>query len=320
MHSQVRRWHVIVFAAFIALSTSPVLATGSAAAGLPDCSSYSGVLPVRCGPPLPAADPAWVTAKNEHRTAWQGGNLVITSTPEVSPRTLTAVTLPTTVTGSFLEMRASGYDEASTPVAYTDDYFNDYCGPGAAAVTLQYWHDRVGTTTNPSTAAAGSFATHWTPSTLYWRPDGHARSYINYLAVVVRGGMMTFSTYPKAGSSVSAQLADLNYEASGHTQTGWPFLYRGTYTDSVQFHADVTDDINLGYPVIAFVKTADLTNWHWAADHSLAVIGYNDINRTYTYIDTATVDAGMNSNGGVFSMDQTAFFKAVQDEQLGWLW
>jgi len=120
---------------FVGALVLSVIVAQPSSAGSPTGYSTGGVLPPEPGS---GQDQAFVIAKEQGRVrVHPDGRVEILATAP-------AVTYPssfqldtTTGTGSVWEPQGSGTDDAGIP--YTDNNYWNFCGPGAAAVTLWYW-------------------------------------------------------------------------------------------------------------------------------------------------------------------------------------
>ena len=77
----------------------------------------------------------------------------------------------------------------------------------------------------------------------------------------------------------------------------------------------VTDIYGSGAAIVAAVDADYLPNWPDLAKplyHSIAVVGYDNEEGTYTYLDTCGDDCGSYSNGGLHTISQKRLFKAIQ--------
>ena len=73
---------------------------------------------------------------------------------------------------------------------------------------------------------------------------------------------------------------------------------------------------------MAAVDTGYLPNWSRSLSHAIAVVGYDDAAKTYTYVDTCGVRCNGSSkakNGGVWTLSQTALFQGITHDGAGYV-
>jgi hypothetical protein len=286
-------------------------------------------------------DPAWLVAKAEHRTILtpDGRLLGIDPTaPDLPTVELpTAKRLVTTDTALVVEPPGVGRDDLGT--SFVDANYWNFCAPGGATVAAYYWgSSRV--TARP----AGYYVEPYGPKRVrtYWASadtiSGYptkGRSYLMYIAEQVfppgwaTPGLAEFSYYPTLGATLPDTRDALNWEISGHA-SGWATWYYamqpawGSRWSEARLHADVAWDI--GYdnrPVVAAVNTAYLPNWSRSLGHTIVIVGYDDIARTYTYLDTcgkACNGSAGNRNGGLYTVSQRAMYLAIASWGTGYLY
>lgn len=227
--------------------------------------------------------------------------------------------LNTSVVSNTVE--ALGYGPDDNGDGYTDSYLWNFCGAGAADNALYYWNGKT------SSYPAGwytepSYANYHTNT--YWKSSDHNRSYEMYLAdqVLVPGwstpGMVTFSSYPHAGTYLADMTNTLNWEASGHSSSWQNYFYlsvpnwykdsSGNYTIKVSqstVNSDIVADINGGHPVVVEVNTTNLPNWNKNGIlHFITIVGYDQTTGIYWYTDTCGTACGSMYNGGVNIINQ----------------
>jgi len=138
-----------------------------------------------------------------------------------------------------------------------------------------------------------------------------------------RPGVDGFSVYPTGGSSTGDICDSLNWEASDHT-TKSSYCGSGSYwyaevSGATSFHAHVVSDVNqtydgwTGWAVWVAVNTHEsstnhLPNWSRQLVHAIAVVGYDDNNDTYTYVDTC----GQHCNGSSGNQQGSRVFTVKQ--------
>jgi hypothetical protein len=142
--------------------------------------------------------------------------------------------------------------------------------------------------------------------------------------VVNTPGIMDFTTYPMKGSNMAILTDALNWETSNHNVYGpWPNYFWDHVTSFGQtlLHNDVVNDIvNNGVPVVVsldaqkLVRNGAYGNWKAPGKviaHAITIIGYDDVAKTYKYVDTCGANCSGYYNGGVFTLTQTAMYNSV---------
>lgn len=247
-------------------------------------------------------------------------------------------TLSISVTRYIVEPEGSGYDDQHH--TFTDSNYWNFCVPGAAAVLTYYWKS-----SNVTAWPAGNFKEPYGPhiSTTYWKSsdtgtssdtsNGYAtqgRAYLMYMAEQVKppnwstAGIVDFSTYPSAGANFYSLRDAVNWEISNHTSTGY-FYARvkvdASFTQGDLHNAVVLDVTGLGnnhggfgVPVAVSANTHYLPNWppNKYIAHAITIVGYNDQNLTYTYVDTCGKRCGSTSNGGTHTISQSQLYTAIR--------
>lgn len=320
---------------FAALMLTATIGSASAAAAARPTSSASAPnaayqQKLAHGKSSEVHDPRWLSLKLAYRITTPGGlsaqvginpmNSVVPDVcvPSCSPPPLSK-TLSTSVVQNTLEPYGNvpGNDSAcvndDNGYCYIDRYYWSFCGPGAVDSALYYWNGKT------NTYPAGSYTE---PSyanyrrTTYWTSSDHNRSYLMYIAesTLVPGwstaGMVTFSSYPNAGTYLSDITNTLNWEASGHNTSNWSNYWYTSVSNSglttSTLDGDITTDIgSFGYPVVAEVNTTNLPNWnHNGIIHYITIIGYNNTNHTYTYVDSCGTACG-SMGSGVHTINQS---------------
>jgi hypothetical protein len=255
--------------------------------------------------------------------------------PIVNPQRITApppaLTLPTKDTARFVEPPGFGTDDHGKN--YTDVNFWNFCTAGAAAVAASYFiPDPV--------ELSGTFREPYGPFgvTTRWDEAGDdanlgyptkGRAYIMFMAMQVQPpsfdnpGIDDFSTYPTRGGSPQGMRDAINWEISGHQRGGkWATFFYFTEENSgptftpERLNADIVADIaGAGVPVVVAVDADYLPNWPDLAKplhHAITIVGYDNTNDTYTYLDTCGRQCGSLTNGGTHDISQAKMFKAVQ--------
>lgn len=249
----------------------------------------------------------------------------------------------------------SPLDDAGTnyslPNGGSDADFFRLCGPGATDVALEYWPappnsmNSVTTDTAPNPAGYTTTTWHGTDTDSVFR----MRGYMMYLAweehpPTWETGMEDQTNYPSAGSTLWKVQRALNWEASGENGSTWVgyFYVNEWWNSSTQsdFHYDVVTDISSSYvPVVAEVNAGKLPNWNLSTqqiNHFITIIGYNDTNGTYTYLDTCGLSTGCNTgtggtDGGTHTVSQSTMWTAITSVPVnttddathgdgGWVW
>jgi len=326
---------------FVGALVLSVIVAQPSSAGSPTGNSTGGVLPPEPGS---GQDQAFVIAKEQGRVrVHPDGHVEILATaPAVSYQS--SVQLDTTWTGSVWEPQGSGTDDAVPPKSYSDNNYWNFCGPGATAVALWYWTaGKAFDTTIPPAAYTEPNASLSIKATTTWAATDSAsngRGAIMYLAENERpapdaslwtwhGVIDWTSSYPNDGTPVDRIRDALNWEISGETSqsptsvTG-PYAwmpYSASLTQSA-LHTYVQRDIaGQGTPLVANVATSSgryhLPNWgkRGSVNHSITIVGYDDANGTYTYIDTC--GPGCNNSGapaGVNTVSQQTLWALLGAE------
>ncbi len=271
-------------------------------------------------------DPAWVKAKLGYRVFRQGQSVVIGNA--VSPLAYPASALLTSCNtvpycaNTAYEPPRDAYDTNGTH--YTDGYYSNFCGAGASTVTEFFWNQSrvaywpAGNFTEPSTANYHK--------TTYWG-DNDLRAYIMYLAeqVSVPGwtipGEVSFGNYPYAGTRTEDLRDTLNWEASGHNTSNWQtfFYIKVPYSSlsASQLNSDVEYDlVHSAVPLVAVVTTSYLPSWSTGGiPHAISIIGYDNTNSTYTYVETCGSDGCGSKGQGVYTISQSALYSAIQNDR-----
>ena len=203
------------------------------------------------------------------------------------------------------------YNSMKSGVPSNHDFF-DLCGPGATDIALDFWPAPPNLLENVTDDPGYDKAVHYNNgSTLqtYWN-GLRMRGYMTYLAWQTQppdwptAGMMDTSTFPSNGVTEYDVLEALNWEASGHNVSDWQnYFYTITWLNPTSVTADtlnhdVVADVGVSHvPVVAEVNATLLKNWAGASGlikHQIAIIGYDNVNKTYTYVDTCAHFTGCN--------------------------
>lgn len=284
-----------------------------------------------------AADPALVQAKNDGRvTIDASGQVVILASTPPAPEYPTAAALDTSWSGLIQEPPRIGRDDRG--VAYRDDNYIRFCGPGVATVVLYYWPAAAskvttmsGTFKEPVNLGPGKYAsTYWTAQDV----GGYGRGMMMYLGEVqwptpdkglswwVHPGIMRW-TVSKPDTYVENLVDGINWEASGGTRLNYFYVvvHASDLTAEI-LRARVHADINMGVPVVIAARTSNGTShlpaWRLRSNgpnHFVSVVGYDDAAGTYAVMDTCGVRCNDRSlRVGVRNMSQAALFALIRDE------
>jgi hypothetical protein len=263
--------------------------------------------------------------------AQRAGKLPRSAPREPSTVAPAAMTLSTKLTARIVEM--PGYGEDDVGKSYVDDNYWNICSAGAATVATSYFipdpYQMLGAFHEPY--GKYSVTTRWDEQDVDANQGfvARARAYMLFMAMDVEPpsfdnpGIDDFSTYPTRGGSPQAIRDAVNWEISGHASGGqWAtwFYYTkansGSGFSADQLNDDVVADISRsGAAVIAAVDADYLPNWPdlpIALHHAITVVGYDNTNDTYTYLDTCGRQCGSTSNGGTHVIAQKKLFKAIQ--------
>jgi hypothetical protein len=323
-----RRVLVSVLAGAVMLSVQgPVV---SAAAVV---RTTGGVLPFDHDWPI-QQDPKLVNLKRDGRLA-ASLDLQGRRRPMVLPHRISApppaLTLSTRDSARFVEPPGYGTDDNGKN--YVDANYWNFCSAGAATVAASYFISDPVQLTGAFREPYGpySIGTHWdaadVDSNLGFNTK--ARAFMLFMAMQVQPpsfdspGIDDFRTYPTGGGSPQGIRDAINWEISGHLRGGrWATYFYFTEENSGpgfspdQMNADIVADIaGAGAPVVVAVDADYLPNWPDLArplHHAITIVGYDNINDTYTYVDTCGRQCGSLSNGGTHVMPQAKLFKAVQ--------
>ena len=293
-----------------------------------------------------APDPNLVLAKNAGRvTVDSSGRVTISPSAPTTPAYATAKSLPTSWSGLIQEPPKTGRDDRG--VAYTDNNYILFCGPGTGTVILYYWpassgevKSRSGTFREPVNVGANRYAG------TYWKAQdaaGYGRGMIAYLAEVEwpapdkglswwsRPGVMRWSSHP--ATYVENLVDAINWEASGHTRLDYFYvIVHASDLTAAALLDHVHADIGMGVPVVIAARTSDGTNslpfWKVkskksAGNHFVTVLGYDDSAGTYTVMDTCGLTCNdRNVRAGVKTMSQQALYAliAAESDNDGIMW
>ena len=267
-----------------------------------------------------------------------------------------------------------GYGKDAKGNAFTDKNYWDLCEAGATITALYYWQLQTG---HPDvTGTAGYFLDPYEAEGVAWPSPGPAvvkgsdgkpigtywagtdtvngftangRGYMMYVAMAMQPpgwlskGEAVFADangkplYPTIGAPRTSLQVGLNWEASGHDESGWSEYW---YASVMRFEPTAARDLQMavaldvgrdGVPVVMAVDTHGLPNWQDGAKtphirHAISIVGYDNAANppTYTYIDTcgrACNGRSDNQNGKVHVIAQSQMVAAMQDTVgSGFLW
>jgi hypothetical protein len=277
-------------------------------------------------------DPTWI----QRKLAFQ------VQRPGYRPLAALSTSLPTTnsldVTYSeqISEPPPSGYDKAN--MYYTDNYFVDFCAPGATDVAMTYWAAPPNLSYGQHTYTDPSYAYyHIQDGQTTWN-DTNYQSYLMYIAdqVMVPGwktpGEVTFDNNgvkytPGAANTFPADLRDtMNWEASGHASNYSSYFYVWVPASAnitlTQLQHFIEQDVDDGVAPVANVKAALLPSWTKGGNvgHSVAIVGYdNTSNNTlhqpnFSYIETCTTVVCGTTGTGWYQIPQSQLLTAIQSD------
>jgi hypothetical protein len=280
-------------------------------------------------------DPQWVRLKQNHQVTAQLDPLQKRRRSAVGAQRLdavpTALQLPARQTARFVEPPGYGVDDYGK--RYVDGNYWNICVAGAATVAAFYFIPDPVELSGAFREPYGPFAitTRWDAADVDYNLgyEARARAYMLYMAMEVeppsfdRPGMDDWSTYPTGGGSPQSIRDAVNWEISGHLRGGkWATYFYfiqenwGLGFSADRFNQDIVADIaGAGAPVIVTVDAAYLPNWSNATKpvhHAITIIGYDNVNDTYTYLDTCGKQCGSDTNGGTHEVSQRKMFKAIQ--------
>jgi hypothetical protein len=177
----------------------------------------------------------------------------------------------------------------------------------------------------------------------YW---ANSRGFLMYMAMAVlpagwtSPGIDVFvggdgkPLYPTRGSPPNDMQAALNWEASGHAanwaETWYANVNKWDPTMARDLQVAVMLDVGRdGVPVIVQADTYYLPNWKNGSRtphtrHSVAIVGYDNKAKTFTYLDTCGRSCNSrsgNANGQIHVISQAQMVQAVsQDWGMGFVW
>ncbi len=315
-------WSTILLALLSILFVLVPAAHAATLSSGPYKTSLSGQMP---SPGKSIQDPAWVAFKLAGKVHRSGPTSNVPCCASSAPA---AFTLDTSVADKIIEPPAFGPNRSNAVDAngqpYTDGYLAFMCAPGSTTVSLDYW-------SNVNTRAVGGYNysdPHLGSRTIFWN-DTNERSYMMYIAQKVnppsysaRGelpGELTYFSYPTAGTSNADLLDALNWEASNHNSATWANFFYTNIPAGLSLsvlQSDIVSDIwSSGVPPIAIVNDSDLPSWSTNPNartvHAIAIVGYDNNAKTFTYVETCGHDSCNTVQSGVFIIGQQQLLTAI---------
>ena len=264
------------------------------------------------------------------------GKVVVLSSAPPSPVYPAKAALDTSWSGQIQEPPRIGKDDRG--VAYRDDNYIRFCGPGTATVVLYYWaaskgnvKTMSGTFKEPVNLGPGKYAS------TYWNAEdagGYGRGMLMYLGEVLwptpdkalswwsHPGIMRW-TVSKPDTYVENLVDGINWEASGRSRVNYFYsIVPASQLTATALVAHVHSDINMGVPVVIAARTSDGTNrlpaWRLRSNgpnHFVSVVGYDDAAGTYAVMDTCGLRCNdRNMRVGVRNMSQAALYALIRAE------
>jgi hypothetical protein len=199
---------------------------------------------------------------------------------------------------NMVEPPSSGTDNHGD--AYTDHYYPNFCGPGAAAVAIHEWRPNYTEAWSADDYVEPSYAAHHV-TTYWWNQttgDHRLRSYLMHLAEYVKPtgwatrGMVSFSDTDWDASTGTVELKGaMNWEVSDHASNWQDYYYtyhsKSTIGSKSQLMGIVMNDVgNDDVAVVFNVHTATALGWSVNVNHSIAILGYDYQADEYYYVDT----------------------------------
>lgn len=271
------------------------------------------------------------------------GNEIVAAAACPDPQEFCSTThtvLKTNVTGLIVEPRAKSRDDNHD--IYEDYNYWNFCTAGAVTVATYYWR--------PSYVTGRSGQNYTEPYgpkkvTTYWESsdtggsadtgDGYptkGRGHLMYIAEKVkppaftRAGIDDFDTYPTTGASMGDAKIALNWEISGRDPDIYLNYFYGkhnpaNYTQTQFVNAVKSDLFDYAAAVVVGLDTylsssTRLPNWNRSLFHAITIIGYDDSNSTFIYIDTCGKQCNSysgNHNGGTYSVSYATMYKLAKE-------
>lgn len=222
---------------------------------------------------------------------------------------------------------------------YADGNMYSLCGPGAADVATTYWPwpPNYADYANVTDSLANNEATSWNSSDV----DGtqRMRGYMVHLAFAVKAptwtkyGMLpqTYVQTSQVGGTTLQVVRDaLNWEASGENTSNWSsYFYANDWNNNYTsesavesaLHNDIVSDLwynNVPVIVEISAKLPYLPNWPngTGVNHFVTIVGYDDVQGTYKYVDTCKSFTNCNYRG----IDTPDFHPVSQHDLADGVW
>jgi hypothetical protein len=242
--------------------------------------------------------------------------------------------LPIDWTGRVWEPKGSGgVDDRGH--AYTDPNYWNFCAPGAAVVAMYYFANSYPLATGIGARTYTEPRNNGHQATTYWTATDRSskgRGALMWMAEYVKPpvgyawplrGMVNWSTPYPPSTPVNRLRDALNWEASGRTRVDYFYVQAKASTlTRAMLQIDIRSDVGVArVPVIATVRTGNgtvsLPAWRKTAgvNHSIAIVGYDNIASTYTFVDTC--GPGCNNTGraaGVYTVSQATMWALLRAE------
>lgn len=212
--------------------------------------------------------------------------------------------------GSIQNFPGTGNTADDANHHYSDSLYYTWCGVGASDVALWFWPNPPNFTNSSKVYDPMVFNQYSS-----WNAEDidntyRLRGYMIRLADQTmaptwsRAGMLSQSYYQSnefGGVTLQVVQDALNWEASGENTSNWSNYFYTTVWNSSFYnqyypnnlyqalHSDVVSDIYYSHvPVLVELTAGYLSNWPSTStvNHMVAIVGYNDTQGTYTYIDT----------------------------------
>ncbi len=212
--------------------------------------------------------------------------------------------------------------------SYTDANMWNNCGPGASTVSLSYW-------VNTNIAGSG-YNSYYDHKTTTWWNDTHHHAFVMYLATTVDWpgesgwpGEIDYNSNGTSGGTGPSNMVDaMNWVASGENPntSNWAswFYYAQSITNTgstnaSMLNADIVADVSHNIPPVADIQAADLggshaspPDWHGnSVGHYVAIVGYDNVHDTYTYVETCGQVCG--GVWGIHTISQSQLLQAIVD-------
>lgn len=326
----------------------PPLPPVAPAQPVPIAGNTGDILPPEAGQSRLVQDPLWLAAKASGRTR-RGVDGRLTVAPNtigtVAASYPSSFNLDQSISPRIVEPEGSGWDDQHR--GFTDANYWNMCSAGAAAAAISYFKPG-----NVTAWPAGTFTELSGPyrASTYWKSsdtggpadtgNGYStvgRAYTMYIAEQVRppsyprsGGLVRFDFYPTHGGSITDQRDAINWEISGHSPYWQNYFYAyhstsgltaATFKQAVQTTlVDGRAPLVLAVNTYATSGSDHLPNWNRRVAHSITLIGYSDLTKTYRYVDTCGRNCGSLSNGGTHDVSQTTLFNLLVNVGIGFLY